>query len=313
MVAATGSADRSGPVATVREGFIDADGGVQLYVRRVGDSSQTVIVLHGGPGFTMEYLAADIEPLAEKHTLVFYDQRGTGRSTLVSDAAGLDAQRFVDDLETVRQHFGLDRLNLLSHSWGAAVAALYAMRHPERIERMIFVGAMPLRHAELVRTFQAVEAGGDSEWRQQLHERRVAWRNDPGNAAACRAYYATWFIPFYGNKAAAGRSKGDFAAGGPDSLRNKIASVDRFTIASLGEWDWRTSLRAIHALALFFHGTADVISVDTAREWVAALPNARLLLLEDVGHFPYLETPEQFFPAVSRFLDGQWPKGARRK
>src|SRR5687767_1244262 len=88
----------------VREGFVDAGDGVRLYYRMVGCGPDTVVVLHGGPGFSMEYFAKDLESLAERHTLLFYDQRGTGRSSLVSDAAALDARRFAEDLEAIRRH-----------------------------------------------------------------------------------------------------------------------------------------------------------------------------------------------------------------
>src|SRR5688572_12201670 len=88
-----------------RESYVEVDGGVRLFARSVGAKPDTVIVLHGGPGLTMEYLAEDLTPLAEQHTLIFYDQRGAGRSTLVTDSAALDGERFADDLEAVRRHF----------------------------------------------------------------------------------------------------------------------------------------------------------------------------------------------------------------
>jgi hypothetical protein len=144
-----------------------------------------------------------------------------------------------------------------------------------------------------------------------MQERRKAWHANPGDAEACRAYYRLWFQPFFGDRAAAARSKGDFCAGSPEALRNKVASVDRFTVASLGDWDWRPSLKAVAARTLVVHGTSDVISVDSAREWAAALPNARLLLLEGIGHFPYLEVRERFNAVVDAFQQGRWPEGAQ--
>ena len=102
----------------VQEGYVEAGSGVRLFYRLVG-TGDTIIVLHGGPGFTMEYFAKDLEPLAASHTLLFYDQRGAGRSTLVSDSASLDGKRFAEDLEAVRRHFGLEQVTLLGHSWGA--------------------------------------------------------------------------------------------------------------------------------------------------------------------------------------------------
>lgn len=295
---------------SVQEGYIDAGNDVRLFYRLLGSGTDTVVVLHGGPGFSMDYFADDLAPLAERHALLFYDQRGTGRSSLVSDSAALDGRRFAEDLEAIRRHFGIGRLTLLGHSWGAGVAALYAIRHPERIGRLLVVGPIPARRSELVEAFTALEASRDSVTRQRMQEWRQARVADPGDAAACRAYYALWFSAFYGDPSAAGRSKGDFCAGSPEARRNKMASVDRFTAASLGEWDWLPSLSAVMAPALVIHGTADPLPTPSARRWAAALPNGRLLLLEGVGHFPYLEVPDRFFDAVEEFLQGRWPVGA---
>lgn len=201
----------------------------------------------------MSYLAADLEPLAARRTLLFYDQRGAGRSTLVTDSTSLDAQRFAEDLEALRAHFGMPRLTLLGHSWGAGVAALYAARHPERVGRLLIVDAIPATRAQLRRRFRT-------------------------------------------------------------STRDETARrVDRFTMASLGEWDWRPGLRSVTAPALVILGSQDFMSLDSAREWAAALPNAHLLVLEGSGHFPYLDAPERFFAVVEEFLGGRWPAGGERR
>jgi proline iminopeptidase len=300
------------PGPELQEGYVEAGGGVRLFYRLVGAKPDTVIVLHGGPGLTMEYLAADLTPLAANHTLLFYDQRGSGRSSLVSDSAALDGQRFAEDLEAIRQHFRLQRVTLLGHSWGAGVAALYAARYPDRIGRLLIVDGIPLRQQGLVQAFQALAAQRDSATRQQMEKWMALRRANPGDASACRAYYVLWFHPFFVDRAAMSRSQGDFCAGTPESRRNKIISVDRYVAASLGSWDWRPALRRVNAPALIVHGTADPLPPAGGREWAAALPDARLLLLQGVGHFPYLEAPEAFFTAVETFLRGSWPHGAER-
>ena len=286
------------------QGYVDAGGGVRLYYRLDGREGSTVVVLHGGPGFTHDYLADDLLPLTDKHRVIHYDQRGSGRSTLVADADGLDACRFVDDLEAVRLHFGLERLTLLGHSWGAAVASLYAMRHPQRIERLVLVGPMPLRKEALTASFARVRQSGDAEWQRTLRARGQALLANPGDEGLCRAYYEAWFTPFFGNAAARDRSRGSFCAGTPESRRNKTVNVDRYTVPSLGDFDWRGSLREVTSPALIVHGSTDAIPAESSREWASALPNARLVLLEGIGHFPYLEAPERFFPTVTKFLAG---------
>ena len=287
------------------EGYVDAGGGVRLFYRTMGAGRDTIVVLHGGPGFSMDYLAADLAPLAARHVLLFYDQRGAGRSTLVSDSAALDAQRFAEDLEAVRRHFGIERLTLLGHSWGPAVAALYAARYPERVGRLIIVDAVPTTAAQFAPVFERMDARRDSATRTRVDVLRAAKLADPGDAAACRAYYAVWFLPAFADGAALRRSRGDFCAGSREALANKVRNVDRYTLQSLGAWDWRPALRGVRAPTLVIHGTEDFIPVATARDWARTLPNGRLLLLDGVGHFPYLEAPDRFFAAVEAFLDGR--------
>jgi pimeloyl-ACP methyl ester carboxylesterase len=143
---------------------------------------------------------------------------------------------------------------------------------------------------------------------RKMREWMAARLANPGDAEACRAYYVLWFRPFLADGSDLSRSKGDFCAGSPELRRNKIAGVDRFTMASLGDWDWRSALRTVTARALIVHGTADVLSGE--RDWAASLANARLLVLERVGHFPYLEAPDRLYPAIDAFLAGGWPDGA---
>lgn len=293
-----------------REGWVAVGDSVRLFYRMVGTGRDTVVVLHGGPGFSMDYLAADLEPLTARHVLLFCDQRGTGRSTLVSDSSSLDAQRFAEDLEAVRKQFGLERLTLLAHSWGGGVAALYAGRYPERVGRLLVIDPIPATRTYFIRGREILNGRRDSASRRRLEELQSARLANPGSAAACRDYYTLWFVATFGDSAASRRSRGDFCAGTPAALTNKVRNVDRYTTTSLGDWDWRPALRAVTAPALVIRGTADFLPPESAREWTAALANGRLLLLEGSGHFPYLEVPEQFFAAAHAFLEGRWPPGA---
>jgi proline iminopeptidase len=293
------------------EGHINAGNGVKLYYRVLGSGSEPVVLIHGGPGFTSDYLADDLMPMARNHSLLVYDQRGIGRSTLVSDSTALAAQRYVEDLEAIRIHLGLEQLTLLGHSWGAAPAALYAMQYPERVRRMILVGTIPAERSGLGRAFQVMAATRDSTTLRRMAELSRIRQANPDDRAACREYYQLWFTPFFGVSEAASRMKGNVCAGSPESLKNK-QNVDRFTFASLGNWDWTMSLSRAAVPTLIIHGELDPLPIEDARKWAAAMPNARLLELKGIGHFPYVEAPEAFFAAVDQFLAGDWPEGAIR-
>src|SRR5262245_34976543 len=117
--------------------------GITVAVREAGTGTP-VITLHGGTGFR-DYLSPDLEPLISSFRLISYDQRGSGYSTVVTDPALLTAPAFVADLDRVRESSGIARVTLLGHSWGAGLAALYAIAHPDRIERLLLVDPMPPR------------------------------------------------------------------------------------------------------------------------------------------------------------------------
>jgi pimeloyl-ACP methyl ester carboxylesterase len=80
----------------------------------------------------------------------------------------------------------------------------------------------------------------------------------------------------------------------------------------MGDFDWLDEIGAPGIPRLVVHGREDGIPLAGARAWAAGFPNARLLVLSPAGHFPFLEQPDTFFPAVNRFLSGDWPVAAEQ-
>src|SRR5437588_169957 len=126
--------------------------GVRIYTRRVGDGPP-VVVLHGGPGAHHDYLLPQYDRLALGRTLLFYDQRGGGRSPVPRDTP-VGWREHVADLEALRDLWGLERVTLLGYSWGGLLAVLYALEHPARIQQEVWhsLGEYDLR-ARLRQTF----------------------------------------------------------------------------------------------------------------------------------------------------------------
>ncbi|MEO7363824.1 MAG: alpha/beta fold hydrolase, partial [Gemmatimonadaceae bacterium] len=96
----------------------------------------------------LESIAGDFAPLGLKHVVIFYDQRGAGRSTLPSDTTTLNATQQIVDLEAVRVHFGINKLTLIAHSYGPLLAATYAIAHPDHMRRLILFGPVPPRRGD---------------------------------------------------------------------------------------------------------------------------------------------------------------------
>ena len=286
--------------------------GVTVAVREAGKGTP-VIALHGGPGFS-DYLPPDLQPLTSSFRLISYDQRGSGYSTVVSDPALLTAPAFVADLDRVRESLGLARVTLLGHSWGGGLAALYAIAHPDRVERLLLVDPMPPRADPHMTAFSKALQSRFSEAERAAMAEASARRQkatDAEASGACRAYYAVFIKGYLHDPAAAARMRGDVCAAPAAALRN-FSNVNRSIMGGLGAFDLRPELAAITVPTLIIHGASDPIPMDSAREWAGSLSNGRLLVIEQSGHFPFVERPNSFFPAATTFLKGEWPQAAQR-
>ena len=136
--------DRQGS-AIADEALVDTGGDVVLRMRTVGpaDAADTLIAVHGGPGLSLEAMEGYESLAGPERRVVSYDQRGAGRSSVPGDLDySLDAQ--VADLEAIRTALGAESVQLLGQSWGGAIAAAYAAVHPDRVDALVLVGAVPL-------------------------------------------------------------------------------------------------------------------------------------------------------------------------
>ena len=265
--------------------------GVSLYERRVGDGLPTV-VLHGGPGAHHDYLLPGFDRLAVGRTLVYYDQRGGGRSAVGREVAvGWPEQ--VADLEALRIIWGFDRLSVAGYSWGALLAVLYALEHPERVASLALVSPAPVWRGvrdeyerrllarngapAIVEARRRVVAGGLREldpehYRQRMFEFSVAgYFHDPALARDLRPFRITG--------------------------RTQQAVWD-----SLGDFDLRPRIPSLAVVpAVVVHGEDDPIPIETA-ELLAGLLRAPLHRIPACGHVPYVEAPDQFVAALDSFV-----------
>jgi proline iminopeptidase len=137
----SGTAPEEEPSATPSESRI-AIGNTDLYSREVGQGA-AIIVLHGGPDFDHRYLLPELDRLSNSFRLIYYDQRGRGRSADHVRPEDVSLASDMADMEKVRQHFRLDSVALLGHSWGTVLALEYALRYPQRVSRMILMNPAP--------------------------------------------------------------------------------------------------------------------------------------------------------------------------
>jgi proline iminopeptidase len=287
-------------------GYVVTSDSTRLFYRIVGARADTIVAIHGGPGVDLESIAGDFAPLSKRHVVIFYDQRGAGRSDL-ADTTRLDAARQIQDLEELREHFRLDRMTLVAHSYGPLLAASYALAHPEHVRQMVFFGPLPPRRGDFWQRFgAAMNTRIDSAARARLADagRRLADTTADARAA-CRDYWATALRPrLFEPDRTLRLIKSDLCASDPKGIRYGLTVTNRAVMASWGDWDLRDRLKTLSVPLLVVHGEEDAIPMDLVAEWATASPHAALLKVPRAAHFPYAERPDVVWPAVEKFLAG---------
>jgi proline iminopeptidase len=264
--------------------------GVTLFERRIGAGPPTV-VLHGGPGAHHDYLRPGFDRLARRRTLIYYDQRGGGRSP-VSRETPVGWREQVEDLEALRQLWGVERLAVAGYSWGALLALLYALEHPDRVDRLGLVSPAPVwlgARAEFERRLAARNAAPEVEAaRREARERNLGERN--GEEYRRRMFELSVAGYFH-----------DWRRAGELTPFRITGRTQQEVWESLGDFDLRPRLAGLAVPAVILHGEDDPIPMETS-EALARILRAPLHRLPACGHVPYIEAPEAFSAILDEFL-----------
>jgi proline iminopeptidase len=286
------------PIPPPREEGFTTSTSAALYWAKYGQSgAPKLIVLHGGPGADHCYLLPQMLHLGERYDLLFYDQRGGGRSK--SDPKiPVTWQLHVEDLAAVIVEFGLEPLSIVGYSWGAMLAMLYTIEqrmNPHLVppSRLALINPAPLtrdyrqqfeaeftrrqQNPDILRMREELAESGLRErdpqaYRQRAFELSVAgYFSDPRNARD--------LTPF-----------------------RVVGRVQQSVWESLGDFDLISALQGVRVPSFVIHGRDDPIPLASSVEASRAL-ETDLVVLDECGHVPYVEQPAKLFAALDTFLD----------
>ena len=274
--------------------------GFRTWYREVGpEGGIPLVCLHGGPGSTHYYFQPLEELAGQGRRVVVYDQLGCGNSDRPDDPGLWTVELFLDELRTLRETLGLDRIHLLGTSWGSMLAIEYALTQPAGLVSLVLNS--PPTSAE---TWMA-EAGRlrdelPEDVRSTLAEHEAAGTTDhPDYVAAEEVFWRRHILlvdppPDYVVRGRAERGR---------QVYRSLWGVSEWNAnGKLHDWDVRDRLSEIAVPTLVTSGRFDECTPALAEDAQRGIPGAERVLFEESSHSAYIEEPERFRAVLTDFL-----------
>ena len=252
-----------------------------------------LLCINGGLHFGHDVLWPALAPLSTNRQLIFFDQRGRGKSQPPPGARTARIEHDAGDVPAIREALGIEKWNVLGHSWGGGIAMLSTADDQNAVNRLVLVDAV----------------GPSNDWLSRLHstaldrlrgEKRDALeRLDPGalhrddieaHAAYTSALYPAWFA--------------DLEFGAIFSSPKANSPTGAVVAARLRRegYDWTHRISSIRTPTTIIHGDHDLLDVSVAESINRLIPGSVMKIIAHAGHMPFWESPEEFFGIVESFL-----------
>lgn len=290
------------------EGHATTPDGVRLFYRALlGGGPQTVVLPNG------MYLLEDLGRLADGRALVFYDLRNRGLSDSDGDADRLKrgVLQDADDLDALRRHLALARIDVVAHSYVGVTAVLYALRYPAHVDRVVQIGPS----APVAGTHYPAALAFDDGTSREVFAQIAKLGQELAGAdpvERCRRIWEVLAALYVSDRKDAGRVR--WGRCELPNERNFMRYWSEHVLPSLTSLESQTdALAKVETPVLTIHGTKDRSApYGGGRDWAMLLKNARLLTVEGAGHAPWIEAPELVLGSIREFLEGAWPEAARK-
>ncbi len=277
--------------------------GVKHFIEKMG-SGEPLLVLHGGPGLSHDYLVPGFESLAKKYQIIFYDQRGCGKSDFPKDTSSIKIESYVEDLEGIRNYLKIDKLNLVGHSWGTLVALNYAKKNPEKLKRLILISPAPVNSEYFDLTFKNMQKkrtendtkeliqtmmSKEFENREEKTFRKAILLGDKVNLVDQSKIEELYQPMKFDAKTA-----------------NNLMIVNSLLEKTYFNFDVSEGLDVIDCPTLIIYGDLDNVPFNSTQTLEESIKGSRLKVIKKCCHYPFFETPKEFVHSIKNFIDPEY-------
>ena len=294
----------------MQEGFVDNNGAL-IYYKVIGRGTPLVIA-HGGPGASHDYLLPHLLPLMRTNRLIFIDERGSGRSSKIEDPKQYTVANNVDDIEAVRVALGLGKISLLGHSAGGVLAQAYALKYQKNLSHVILASTFASTK-ELNECLAAMKANMTPEDRKKVDElesaglfnKGAAWEHGRYPEEYAKLAWGPGYFPYlYQNRPDPNYDPvGGNTTTAWDVYREMWGSHGEFIVdGNLAEVEYLDKLSTIKVPTLILVGDHDESDPRMSKEMNAKIAGSKLVIFPKSGHMTFVDQPTMFIRSVSEFL-----------
>ena len=282
-----------------KEGFLKVEGG-KIWFERLGKQKNIPLVLvHGGPGYP-HYGLNPLRKLDKDRTVVFYDQLGCGKSDRPKNKKLWRVDRFVEELEALRNHLGFEKMYLLGHSWGGALVAEYSLKYQKHVAGIVFAGPLlstPRWILEANRLKKTLPLA--SQKIIDKHEKNgTTDSKEYGNAT--KNYYKRYWCRLAKTPKEILKNRKE---AGKDVYSTMWGPSEFHCTGNLKNFDCTPRLPEIKLPVLFTCGRFDEAGVDAVKDFQKLIKGSKMKIFEKSAHQAQLEETEKYLQIVGKFLN----------
>ncbi len=266
---------------------------------------EPILLIPGGPGNSHTYFHPWFSELAKDYKVIYFDAYGRGKSDRAKSSDQYSFKEDVDDIEGLRKALGLDRWDILGHSYGGLVAQQYALDYPNSVNKLILISTF--YSGEM---WQENDNSSNHEIRNQYPEvwEKVMKLRNIGEPSSSREHINTYSVPsgllYFYDASNAYKVRSDSLIMNTD-VYYQIAGKDADFLISgdIGPLDFREKLKNLNMPILILEGRFDRISIPRfSIKYKDYAPQAEFVMFEKSGHEPFVEEPEKTFKVITDFL-----------